>query len=120
MRCAADSAPATSPSTSPSQCGGQLSRDDHAGDRNGRDVTQLKASRADYMLEEVRTAAGAFAARTFAVNVRNSRLILPVNAPGGSEVRLNGRERGVLHWDDKLTLEFATRVLVWLPWRSAK
>jgi lysophospholipase L1-like esterase len=77
------------------------------GDRNGKSVTTVKAESRRLMLEEVRTAAGAFATRTFAVNVRNSRLTPPpVNAPGGSEVRLNGRERGVLHWDDKLTLEF--------------
>jgi lysophospholipase L1-like esterase len=30
-----------------------------------------------------------------------------LNAPGGDRVRLNDREQGVLHWDDKLTLEFS-------------
>ena len=27
--------------------------------------------------------------------------------PGGDQVRLNDREQGALHWDDKLTLEFS-------------
>ena len=59
------------------------------------------------MLEDVRTAAGKIESRTITVNVRNSRLLAPpANAPGGAEVRLNEREQGVLHWDEKLTLEF--------------
>jgi lysophospholipase L1-like esterase len=78
------------------------------GDRAGESVTTVKAESRRLMLEKVRTAAGAFATRTFALNIRNSRLTPPpANAPGGSEVRLNDRERDVLHWDDKLTLEFS-------------
>jgi lysophospholipase L1-like esterase len=38
--------------------------------------------------------------RTFTVNVRTPRLT------SGGSVRLKSREQGVLHWDDKLTLEF--------------
>jgi len=80
------------------------------GDRNGESITTVKAESRRLMLEEVRTPAGTFATRTFAVNVRNSRLTPPpANAPGGSEVRLNSRERGVLNWDDKLTLEFGNQ-----------
>ena len=78
------------------------------GDQAGVSVTTVKAESRRLMLERVQTAAGAFATRTFTVNVRNSRLAPPpASAPGGSEVRLNERERGVLHWDDKLTLEFS-------------
>ena len=45
---------------------------------------------------------------TFTVNVRNSKVPAPpLNAPGGDQVRLNDRETGVLHWDDKLTIEFS-------------
>jgi lysophospholipase L1-like esterase len=70
-------------------------------------VTTVKAESRRLMLEAVRAARGAFIARTFTVNVRNDRLEPPPeNAPGGSRVVLNDRERGVLHWDDKLTLEF--------------
>ncbi len=40
------------------------------------------------------------------VNVRTPILpALPTNAPGGTAVQLNAREQGVLHWDNKLTLE---------------
>jgi lysophospholipase L1-like esterase len=52
------------------------------------------------MLEKVRTASGQFETRTFTVNFRTPRI-----ATGG-QVRLKDREQGVLHWDDKLTLEF--------------
>jgi lysophospholipase L1-like esterase len=50
------------------------------------------------MLEQVRVAAGRRETRRFTVNVRDSRI-----ATGGA-VELKERERGVLHWDDKLTL----------------
>jgi len=53
------------------------------------------------MLEKVATARGEFAARTFTVNIRNSR----IGSTG--RVRLKEREKGVLHWDDRLTLEFS-------------
>jgi lysophospholipase L1-like esterase len=69
--------------------------------------TVVKAESRRLMVENVHTTPGMVLVRSFFVNVRNSRLIPPPpNAPGGSEVRLNDREQGVLHWDDKLTLEF--------------
>ena len=78
------------------------------GDAAGACVSTVKAETRRLMLEEVATAAGKFETRTFVVNVRNFRLPPPPeNAPGGDQVRLNGREQGVLHWDDKLTLEFS-------------
>jgi lysophospholipase L1-like esterase len=55
----------------------------------------------------VKTEAGKFETRTITVNIRNSKLA------GGGQVKLKDREiKGpvsspVLHWDDKLTLEFA-------------
>jgi lysophospholipase L1-like esterase len=71
-------------------------------------VSTVKAESRRLMLEKVETAAGRFDTRTFVVNVRDSRLPPPPqNAPGGDQVRLNDREQGVLHWDDKLTLEFS-------------
>ena len=70
-------------------------------------VTTVRAESRRLMIENLRTAAGEFKTAAIAVNVRNSRLVPPpLNAPGGTEVRLNDREKGVLHWDDKLTLEF--------------
>jgi lysophospholipase L1-like esterase len=71
-------------------------------------VSTVKAESRRLMLERVETAAGKFETRTFVVNVRDSKLPAPPqNAPGGDQVRLNDREQGVLHWDDKLTLEFS-------------
>lgn len=70
------------------------------GDRADASVTTVKAESRRLMLERVPTAAGQFATRMFTVNVRTPRI-----ATGG-QVRLKDRERGVLHWDDKLTLEF--------------
>ena len=78
------------------------------GDAAGACVSTVKAESRRLMLEEVATAAGKFETRTFVVNVRNVRIPPPPrNAPGGDQVRLNDREQGVLHWDDKLTLEFS-------------
>lgn len=71
-------------------------------------VSTVKAESRRLMLERVETAAGKFETRTFVVNVRDPKLPPPPqNAPGGDQVRLNDREQGVLHWDDKLTLEFS-------------
>jgi lysophospholipase L1-like esterase len=70
------------------------------GDRKGESATTVKAESRRLMLEEVRTAAGHCETRAFTVNVRT-----PALASGG-RVRLKPREQGVLHWDDKLTLEF--------------
>jgi lysophospholipase L1-like esterase len=71
------------------------------GDRDGESTTTVKAESRRLMLEKVHTGRGDFARRTFSVNVRNPRL------PSGGQVQLKDRERGVLHWDDRLTLEFS-------------
>jgi beta-galactosidase len=70
------------------------------GDPAGASATTVKAESRRLMLEKVETRDGQLDTRTFTVNVRG-----PVIA-GGGEVRLKDRERGALHWDDKLTLEF--------------
>lgn len=75
--------------------------------------TTVKAESRRLMLERVTTGPGEFATRTFAVNIRNAKVAPPpLNAPGNDHVELNHRENSptnglVLHWDDKLTLEFA-------------
>ena len=64
------------------------------------------------MLENVKIAAGKVETRTFTANIRNSKL------PGGGQVKLKDREAvgpissPVLHWDDKLTLEFSAKTCV--------
>jgi lysophospholipase L1-like esterase len=70
------------------------------GDQKGESTTTVKAESRRLMLEKVHTEAGQFQTRTFTVNLRT-----PAIASGG-QVRLKDREKGVLHWDDKLTLEF--------------
>ncbi|MGA2798376.1 MAG: GDSL-type esterase/lipase family protein [Thermoguttaceae bacterium] len=73
------------------------------GDQTQATNTTIKAESRRLMLENVVTAAGKFATRTFTVNVRTPKIA------GDGEVRLKPREKGpplVLHWDDKLTLEF--------------
>jgi lysophospholipase L1-like esterase len=73
------------------------------GDLTGESVTTIKAESRRLMLEQLQTAMGKIAARTFTVNLRTPHLA------SGGEVRLKSRESGppmVLHWDDKLTLEF--------------
>jgi lysophospholipase L1-like esterase len=73
------------------------------GDLAGESTTTVQAESRRLMLENVHTATGEFVTRTFTVNVRTPRLA------SGGEVRLKPREQGpplVLHWDDKLTLEF--------------
>jgi lysophospholipase L1-like esterase len=78
------------------------------GDSAGACVTTVKAESRRLMVERAASAPGERKAVTFAVNIRNYKLPpVPANAPGGNEVRLNDREQGVLHWDDKLTLEFS-------------
>jgi lysophospholipase L1-like esterase len=77
------------------------------GDSTSACVTTIKAESRRLMVERLVTVPGERKTVTLAVNIRNSKLPPPpLNAPGGSEVRLNNREQGVLHWDDKLTLEF--------------
>lgn len=70
------------------------------GDRGGESLTTVKAESRRLMLERVRTGPGEVLSRTFAVNIRNSRLA------GGGTVALKEREIGAFHWDDQLTVEF--------------
>jgi lysophospholipase L1-like esterase len=70
------------------------------GDRTAASVTTVKAESRRLMLEKVETVPGRFATRTFTVNIRTPKIA------SGGQVRLKPRELGVLHWDDKLTLEF--------------
>jgi len=70
------------------------------GDARDTSDTTVKAESRRLMLEGVKTAKGEIVRRTFTVNVRTPRL------PDGRQVALKEREKGVLHWDDKLTLEF--------------
>ena len=77
------------------------------GNAKGESETSVLSESRRLMLENVKTEAGKFETRTITVNIRNSKL-----ADGG-QVKLKDREiKGpvsspVLHWDDKLTLEFA-------------
>jgi lysophospholipase L1-like esterase len=70
------------------------------GDAREASTNTVKAESRRLMVERVVTAAGEFMTRSFTVNVRTPRL--------GPEraVKLKPREQGVLHWDDKLTLDF--------------
>jgi lysophospholipase L1-like esterase len=70
------------------------------GDLKEETVANVRAESRRLMLENVRTPPGKFATRTFTTNVRNSKLA------SGGQVKLKDREIGVLHWDDKLTIEF--------------
>ncbi|KAF0096048.1 MAG: GDSL family lipase [Puniceicoccaceae bacterium 5H] len=66
----------------------------------------VKAETRRLMVEDVQTEPGQFVERSFVVNVRDTHLVPPEKyAPGGTEVLINDREVGKLHWDDKLTLE---------------
>ena len=77
------------------------------GDLNAACSTTIKAESRRLMIEETRTEPGRTRQVAFTVNVRNAKLPPPEkNAPGGDHVRLNDREAGVLHWDDKLALDF--------------
>lgn len=71
------------------------------GDRERGSTNTVKAELRRLMLERVVTRPGEFVTRAFTVNIRTPAL------PGGGWVVLKERERGVLHWDDKLTLEFS-------------
>ena len=63
-------------------------------------VTTVQAESRRLMLEKVKTMRGEFVTRTIVVNVRNSLI------DGGGAVRLKDREKGALHWDNRLSLEF--------------
>lgn len=62
--------------------------------------TTIKAESRRLMVEKAQTRPGELIRRTFTVNVRNSQI------DGGGQVRINDREKGAFHWDDRLTLEF--------------
>lgn len=70
------------------------------GDSAGESDTTVKAESRRLMLEHVHTKTNEIVKRTFTVNIRNDRI------GANDRVRLKARESGVLHWDDKLTLEF--------------
>ena len=70
------------------------------GDLKGESIADVRAESRRLMLENVRTPPGKFETRTFTTNIRNSKLA------SGGHVTLKDREIGVLHWDDKLTVEF--------------
>jgi lysophospholipase L1-like esterase len=70
------------------------------GDAGAGSTNTVKAESRRLMIERVVTQPGEFVTRTRTVNIRTPAI------PGGDRVRLKDRERGVLHWDDKLTLEF--------------
>jgi lysophospholipase L1-like esterase len=72
------------------------------GDRNAETTTTVKAELRRLMLEEVHTAAGKFATRSFTVNIRRPQI------SAGGEVKLKDREKTseAWAWDEKLTLEF--------------
>lgn len=74
--------------------------------------TTIKAESRRLMVEGLTTKDGEIREVEFLVNVRDSHVPPPpMNAPGNDHVELNNRERNetrtVLHWDDKLTLEFS-------------
>jgi lysophospholipase L1-like esterase len=62
--------------------------------------TTIKAESRRLMVEQTQSKPGESIRRTFTVNIRNSQIA------GGEQVRINDRERGAFHWDDRLTLEF--------------
>jgi lysophospholipase L1-like esterase len=70
------------------------------GDPKGESATTVRAESRRLMVENVRTKPGEIVTRTFTNNIRTSKLA------SGGEVKLKDREIGVLHWDDKLTIEF--------------
>jgi lysophospholipase L1-like esterase len=84
------------------------------GDPAAETNTTVKAESRRLVLEKIVTVPGKRESLPFAVNVRNAKVPPPpANAPGNDHVELNDRERTngpggglVLHWDDKLTLEF--------------
>lgn len=71
------------------------------GDPEEATSTYVKAESRRLMLPKVETKPGEFVQATFTVNTRTPKIL------GDDHVRLKSREHGVLHWDDKLTLEFS-------------
>lgn len=72
------------------------------GDAQSASRGTVKAESRRLMIQDVQTAPGEFQTRTFAVNIRTPAL------KNGERVHLKPREAGVLHWDNKLTLEIST------------
>jgi lysophospholipase L1-like esterase len=72
------------------------------GDLSAETTTTVKAELRRLMLEEIHTAAGKFATRSFTVNIRRPQIST------GGEVKLKDREKTseAWAWDEKLTLEF--------------
>jgi lysophospholipase L1-like esterase len=73
------------------------------GDKTEATDNTIKSESRRLMVEKVVTEPGKFVTRTFTVNIRTPKI-----ASNGN-VKLKPREKGpplVLHWDDKLTLEF--------------
>jgi polygalacturonase/lysophospholipase L1-like esterase len=70
------------------------------GDAQRASTNTIKAESRRLMLERVITRPGQFLTNTLTVNTRTPAI------PGGDRVHLKDREHGVLHWDDKLTIEF--------------
>jgi lysophospholipase L1-like esterase len=72
------------------------------GDAQVATTTTVKAELRRLMLENVTTAPGKFATRSFTVNIRTPQIA------GGGEVKLKDREKTseIRAWDEKLTLEF--------------
>jgi len=60
----------------------------------------IKAESRRLMVEQSSTRPGEYKQETFTVNIRTPLI------SGDRSVRLKDREKGVMHWDDKLTLEF--------------
>jgi lysophospholipase L1-like esterase len=70
------------------------------GDSKSATTNTIKAESRRLMIESAVTQPGENRWVKFTVNVRTPRIA------DGSAVKLKPREQGVLHWDDKLTLEF--------------
>lgn len=70
------------------------------GNKDNASNTTVKSESRRLMLQNIKTAKGEFATRTFNVNIRNTKI-------GETDsVRIKSREVGKLIWDNKLTLEF--------------
>ncbi len=87
------------------------------GDARRAGDTTVKAEARRLMLRNVATRKGTHVERSFLVNVRTPMLAPPPpNAPGGTSVRLDARDRAEFTWDEKLTLEFLGRPAVESVW----
>jgi hypothetical protein len=63
-------------------------------------TTTVKAESRMLMLDRIHTEPGQFVTRSLVVNIHSPKLA------DGTSIKLDSREIGVFHWDDKLTLEF--------------